>query len=105
MRAIPSVSITSNAYKESYRNRCLTDYCQSPDDKIRQLHRISLSIDEVSDAQYLTSGNETLKSFDIVAACPRNAKAFSHLCKQAHIDIINIDFTHKIPFQLNKKLV
>ena len=63
MRAIPSVSITRNAYKESYRNRCLTDYCQSTDDTIRQLHRISLSIDEVSDAQYLTSGNETLKSF------------------------------------------
>ncbi len=62
-------------------------------------------MDELVDCQSLTAGNEYLKTFDIVAVCPGNSKVFSYLCKTAEIDMISIDFTHKVPFTLNKKLV
>jgi ribonuclease P/MRP protein subunit RPP1 len=57
------------------------------------------------DAQSLTIGNETLKNFDIIAVCPGNIKVFAYLCKTAEIDIISLDFTHRLPFGLNKKLI
>jgi RNase P/RNase MRP subunit p30 len=72
---------------------------------LRQLQRITLTIDDIIDAQSLTSGNELLKSFDIVAVRPENIKIFSYLCKTADIDIICLDFTHRLPFNLNKKLL
>ena len=72
---------------------------------IRQLSRITLTIDELNDAHILTSTNETLLKFDIVAVSPGTIEVFTYLCKTAEIDIIALDFTHKIPFQLNKKLI
>ena len=72
---------------------------------MKQLNRITITIDDISDAQSLTSGNEFLKKFDLVAICPGNAKIFSYLCKTAEIDLISIDFSHKVPFPMKKKLV
>jgi RNase P/RNase MRP subunit p30 len=73
--------------------------------QVKQYNRLTMIIDELVDAQQLTAGNEYLRSFDIIAVCPGNAKIFSFLCKTAQIDIISINFAHKIPFTLNKKLV
>ncbi len=72
---------------------------------LRQLQRITLTIDDIIDAQSLTSGNEVLKSYDIVAVRPENIKVFNYLCKTADIDIICLDFTHRLPFNLNKKVL
>jgi ribonuclease P/MRP protein subunit RPP1 len=72
---------------------------------IRQLSRITVTIDDMIDAQTLTVGNAVLNSFDIVAVRPGNMKVFAHLCKVAEIDIITLDFTHRLPFALNKKLL
>jgi len=73
--------------------------------QLRQLSRLSVMVDDVADAQLLTVGNDVVKEFDIIAATPGNAKIFAHLCKTADIDIISLDMTRKLPFQLNKKLV
>jgi hypothetical protein len=70
-----------------------------------QYNRITFTVDEVIDASMLTSTNDALKSFDIVAASTNDGKVFAYLCKVAEIDIISLDFTHRIPFPLNKKLV
>ena len=72
---------------------------------LRQLQRITLTIGDIIDAQSLTSGNEVLKSFDIVAVRPENIKVFNYLCKTADIDVICLDFTHRLPFNLNKKVL
>ena len=74
-------------------------------DNFRQLSRITVSVEDVSEAQQLTVTNDTLKQFDIVAATPSNNKAFAYLCKQSDIDIIALDFTHRQSFPINKKLV
>jgi len=72
---------------------------------VRQLSRLSLTVDELVDAQTLTVGNEALGQFDIVSVTPGNAKVFSYLCKSAEIDLISLDSSHKLPFALNKKLI
>lgn len=96
--AIPRVDLD-----EVLANRALATSSETVD--IEQLNRITITVDEIYDAQSITSGNEALKPFDIVAVCPGNAKIFSYLCKTADVDIISIDFSHKVPFTLNKKLV
>lgn len=75
------------------------------DDNLRQLTRITLTIDDLFDANSLNTGNEALRAFDIVAANPGNAKIFAYLCQSAEIDIISLDFTHRLAFGINKKLL
>ena len=71
----------------------------------RQLHRLTITIDDVMDVQSLTSTNELLRGFDILAVCPGNYKVFATCCRQADIDVISFDFSHRVPFAINKKLV
>lgn len=73
--------------------------------KIRQMNRLSIIIDDVAEAQSLTVGNELIRQYDIIAVTPGNAKVFAFLCKTADVDIISLDFSRKIPFQLNKKMI
>jgi ribonuclease P/MRP protein subunit RPP1 len=73
--------------------------------KLRQLNRLSVTLDDLADAQSLTIGNEVVQMFDVIAATPGNAKVFAYLCKTADIDIITLDLGRRIPFQLNKKLI
>jgi ribonuclease P/MRP protein subunit RPP1 len=73
--------------------------------KLRQFSRITISVEEVAEAQILSSSNETLSRFDIIAACPANSKVLGYLCRQGDIDIISLDFTHRLQFPLNKKMV
>jgi RNase P/RNase MRP subunit p30 len=73
--------------------------------KFRQISRLTVTVDEVIDAHALTAGNETLRTFDIVAARAGNSKVFAYLCRHADIDVITIDFTHRLPFLFNKKLL
>ncbi len=70
-----------------------------------QYNRVTVTVDEVIDASTLTSTNESLREFDIVAAIPGDAKVFAYLCKVADIDVISLDFTRRVPFALNKKMV
>ena len=72
---------------------------------LRQLSRITVVVDEVVDAQSLSLGNELIRKFDVVAATPGNGKVFAHLCRTGEVDIISLDFSHKLPFSLNKKLI
>ena len=72
---------------------------------LRQLSRLTVTVDDLADANLLTVNNPILKPFDIVAARPGNSKVFTYLCKSADIDIISLDFTHRLPFPLNKKVI
>jgi RNase P/RNase MRP subunit p30 len=72
---------------------------------VSQYNRITLIVDDVIDAQNITANNEHLKGFDIVAVIPGNAKVLAYLCKTADVDLICFDFTRRIPFQINKKMV
>ena len=98
------VSLDTTETKECTRFRGIT----STDNKSAELEqhsRITIIIDDVFDAQVLTAGNEILRSYDIVAACPGNAAVFAYLCKTAQVDIISIDFSRRVTFSLIKKQV
>ncbi len=103
IKPIKLVQLSNIDATECRSSRALVTSSQST--QIQQYNRITLTIDELVDAQQLTAGNEYLRTFDIVSVCPGNAKIFSFLCKSAQIDVISINFAHKIPFTLNKKLV
>ena len=77
---------------------------QSPVD-FKQYSRVTLIVDDATDAQTLTTGNAALMRFDVVAASPRSLSAFLHLCKQADVDIISLDFSHRMPFHIDQKHV
>lgn len=87
-------------------SRCLAGVqaLQSIDD-FKQYSRVTLVVDDATDAQALTTGNAALMRFDIVAASPRSLSAFLHLCKQADVDIISLDFSHRMPFHIDQKHV
>ena len=74
------------------------------DTEMRQFTRVTLIIDDIAEAHAI-AGYDWIKQFDIVAVCPGNLQVFAHLCKCSDIDIITFDFTHRIPFAINKKLV
>lgn len=71
---------------------------------LRQVSRLTVYPGDVMDAQTLTLGNEALRKFDIVAACPVDGKVFSFLCTTAEVDIISLDWAHA-PFPFHKKLL
>jgi RNase P/RNase MRP subunit p30 len=83
----------------------LSSNSSSSSSSLRQLTRVSLIIDEIKDAHVLHGTNQLLSQFDLVSVCPGNIAVFTYLCKTADIDIISLDFTHKLPFNLNKKLL
>lgn len=72
--------------------------------QLRQFTRLTINIEEINDAHGL-SNNEIIKKFDLIAVSTTNSKVFTYLCKTADIDIISIDFTQKLHFSMNKKLV
>lgn len=74
-------------------------------DMVKQISRLTVVVDEMSDAQRLNLSNEFIRNFDIVAAKPGNAQVFEYLCKTAEIDLIAIDFSTRVPFPVNKSLL
>ena len=74
-------------------------------DIIKQYSRLTYIVDEISEAQCLTSSNAILQQYDIVAAVPGNQKVLSYLCRTADIDVICFNFTQRLPMSLDKKMV
>ncbi|XP_037421357.1 uncharacterized protein LOC119286114 isoform X1 [Triticum dicoccoides] len=69
----------------------------------RQYTRITLSLDSAAAAAsaLAPSAARLLRTYDIVAARPLTQAALDHLCQSAtEIDVISIDFSHKLPFRL-----
>jgi ribonuclease P/MRP protein subunit RPP1 len=98
----------NNQKIEARRNRRLVcqinnDSCNLDTDTVEQLSRITLTIDDIADAQSLFSGSDAMKSYDLVAVCPTNAKVLSFLCQNSFVDIISIDFRQKLGFGWNKR--
>ncbi|KAG2775135.1 hypothetical protein PC129_g6966 [Phytophthora cactorum] len=74
----------------------------STDKKLpRQRKRITLKLEEVADAQKLTT-SDVVKGYDIVAAEAATPKVFQFLCEQADIDLITFDVTNRLPFQIKR---
>jgi hypothetical protein len=102
IKPLPPIDITLADYNNSDQFRSLVTSRAS----LRQFSRITLNIDDVNDIQagsLLTQ--DVLNKFDLLAVQTTNMKVFAYLCKQGEIDIISIDFTQRLQFSMNKKLV
>ncbi|CAA7032130.1 unnamed protein product [Microthlaspi erraticum] len=59
----------------------------------RQYTRVTVLVENEAQRLSLNSGNQVLKSYDVVAVTPLNQKTFEHACTKAEVDIISIDFS------------
>lgn len=78
---------------------------KSTNNSFHQYSRVTIPIDDMTEAQRLNASNPVLNQFDIVAVVPGNYKVFSYCCRTADVDLISIDFAHRVPYVLDKKLV
>lgn len=104
IKPMKSVALEPIQKRDALELRSLVN-SRSAEADIRQISRITVTVDDVIDAQTLTSGNAILNNFDIVAVRPGNLRVMAYLCKTAEIDIISLDFTRRLPFATNKKLL
>lgn len=70
---------------------------------VRQLSRITIVVEDPLDIHALGSGNDALRSFDIIAVRPMSARAFVAACQGADVDVISLDISRRLPFSLNRK--
>ncbi|KAH7542541.1 hypothetical protein FEM48_Zijuj02G0085100 [Ziziphus jujuba var. spinosa] len=75
------------------------------DSPFRQYRRLTVCVDNLSQAQALNSGNHILKTYDFVAVKPMNQSVFDKACEKLEVDIIAIDFSEKLPFRLKLPMV
>ncbi|KAL6905958.1 hypothetical protein ACP4OV_003559 [Aristida adscensionis] len=75
----------------------------------RQLARITLSLDSAAAAAsaLAPSAARLLRTYDLVAARPLTQAAFDYLCQaqSQQLDLISIDFSHRLPFRLKLPMV
>ena len=114
---LPKVAIEYRNLAQTNQRRLISGATSSPIESVstssgavaptsfQQYSRITLPIDDMTEAQRLNATNPVLSQFDIVAVVPTNFKMFSYCCKTADIDMISIDFTHRVPYALDKKIV
>ena len=102
----PTILVPKSMEKDILLTRSLVDLQNDRTAlQLRQYKRLSIAFDELIDIQAISGGTDFSRNFDVIAASPLNSKVFSFLCKSADIDIISIDFSHRVSFPLNKKLV
>ncbi|KAK4263309.1 hypothetical protein QN277_028741 [Acacia crassicarpa] len=71
----------------------------------RQYTRLTICVDNLSQAQALNSGNPILKTYDLVAVRPLNQIVFGQACERMEVDIISMDFSGTLPFRLKQPMV
>ncbi|KAG0621244.1 hypothetical protein M758_3G004100 [Ceratodon purpureus] len=71
----------------------------------RQYSRITVVVDDPVQASALNSGNQVLRSYDIVAVRPTNQRAFEQACKNSEVDLISLDMFRRVPFRMKAPMV
>jgi len=73
----------------------------------RQLTRITVVLEDPADVASVVhpSGQNVLKSYDIVALQPTSEKVFQQIASNVDFDIISLDFSRRIPFTIRRPQV
>lgn len=66
----------------------------------KQYTRLTLVMDESSNAHELNSTNNVIQQFDIIAVRPMTERFFLAACATLEVDIISIDLQERLPFKL-----
>lgn len=84
------------------RERCA--YARNTAVKLKQYTRLTLVISDPQQNVGLTS-NEITRSFDIIAVRPTTERTFQIACQSLDIDMISLDLSDRLPFNLKHGLV
>jgi hypothetical protein len=105
-RVPPPVSVHQKTLDAIQASRRLSAAQQlhSPE-QFQQYSRVTVTVDDAAQALALVGSTPQLSQYDILAASPTSQPAFLQLCKQAEIDIISLDVSHKLAFQVDLKNV
>ncbi|GET04308.1 ribonuclease P protein subunit p30-like [Rhizophagus clarus] len=68
--------------------------------KNRTLSRITVVIEDASQNYGLSSTNNIISSYDIVAVQPTNEKIFQNACGTLEVDIITLEMGSRLPFYI-----
>ncbi|MCO5596446.1 hypothetical protein L7F22_050509 [Adiantum nelumboides] len=66
----------------------------------RQYDRLTVTVDTAIQASALNAGNHVLRSYDLVAIHPTIQKVFDQACTHLEVDLITLDFLHRLPIRL-----
>ncbi|KAF3329942.1 Ribonuclease P protein subunit p30 [Carex littledalei] len=100
LAAAPSLAASA-----SFHRRLLVSGNGYGDPAFRQFSRVTVSVDTVAGAGSVGSTSAVLRGYDVVAVRPVSQSAFEHVCKFSEVDLISIDFSHKVPFRLRHQSV
>ncbi|XP_065176884.1 ribonuclease P protein subunit p30-like [Sycon ciliatum] len=65
---------------------------------LRVINRLTLSLTEYSLLHLLS--NEVVQQYDVLAMAPTSDKQFQKICTEVEVDIIQLDFSNRLPFVL-----
>ncbi|KAF9969007.1 hypothetical protein BGZ73_008846, partial [Actinomortierella ambigua] len=76
-----------------------------PGVNLKQLSRLTLVVDDMSQNYGLNTSNQAVSSYDLVAVQPTNEKLFQAACSTFEVDIISLDMSTRLPFYLKHSTV
>ncbi|KAK3818386.1 MAG: ribonuclease P protein subunit p30-like protein [Benniella sp.] len=71
-----------------------------PGVNLKQYSRLTLVVDDASQNYGLNTGNPAIASYDIIAVQPTTEKLFLAACQTLDVDIISLDMSARLPFNL-----
>mmetsp|Transcript_40678 Transcript_40678/g.68105 ORF Transcript_40678/g.68105 Transcript_40678/m.68105 type:complete len:285 (+) Transcript_40678:246-1100(+) len=72
---------------------------------LKQMTRITIVLEDSTQAAQLNAAQAILATYDIVAVKPTSERTLQQACSMLDADIITMDFTRRLPFRLRPQLV
>jgi ribonuclease P/MRP protein subunit RPP1 len=74
-------------------------------DKLVQLTRLNIPIEDTNLAQEAMNNSAVLNSYDILAVQPQSDRAFAFACNSLDIDIISLDLSKRLSYRFRPDLI
>lgn len=71
----------------------------------KQYTRSTVIVETMLQAAAVNPLNPVLRGYDLVAVRPMDEQTFEHACKNLEVDLISIDFSERLPFQIKRASV
>ena len=68
-------------------------------EKMVQLSRLNLQIEDTNEAQKALSNATVVNSYDILAVQPQSERAFAYACTSLDVDLISLDLSKRLNFK------
>jgi ribonuclease P/MRP protein subunit RPP1 len=101
--AIETVDVDALVDRSDKKNFKLPQYSllrlQRESRTFQQKTRITVILEDMKDAELMTTKKALFQSYDIIAVRPKNEKMFQYACQNLDVDIISCELTDDLPFK------